>query len=65
MGIPEGLLERVTERGVGSGLGVGLFNVHRRLVTIYGPEYALRVESEEGKGTRVVVRIPRQVEATG
>jgi len=63
VGIPEGLLERVTERGGGSGLGVGLFNVHRRLVTIYGPEYGLRVESEEGKGTRVVVRIPRRMEA--
>jgi two-component system LytT family sensor kinase len=59
VGIPEELVEHVTQRGVGSGLGVGLFNVHRRLETIYGPGFGLRVESQEGKGTRVVVRIPR------
>ncbi len=61
VGIPADLVEHVTRRGVGSGLGVGLFNVDRRLVTIYGPEFGLRVESEEGKGTRVVVRIPRRL----
>lgn len=62
VGIPKRRLEVVTERGVGSGLGVGLFNVQRRLQAIYGESYGLRVESEEGKGTRVTVRVPRRLE---
>jgi two-component system LytT family sensor kinase len=62
VGIPPRRLEVITERGVGSGLGIGLFNVQRRLQAIYGEECGLRVHSEEGKGTRVVVRIPRRLE---
>ncbi len=62
VGIPEGRLQVVTERGVGSGLGIGLFNVQRRLRAIYGEAAGLRVESEEGRGTRVTVWLPRRVE---
>jgi two-component system LytT family sensor kinase len=62
VGIAPRRLEVITERGVGSGLGIGLFNVQRRLQAIYGEDYGLRVLSEEGRGTRVVVRIPRRLE---
>lgn len=61
VGIPQGRLQVITERGVGSGLGIGLFNVQRRLRAIYGEAADLRVESEEGRGTRVTVRLPRRV----
>ncbi|MDR5682644.1 MAG: histidine kinase [Armatimonadota bacterium] len=64
VGIPPRRLEVITERGIGSGLGIGLFNVQRRLQAIYGEDYGLRVRSEEGRGTRVVVRIPYRWEAT-
>jgi two-component system LytT family sensor kinase len=65
VGVAPRRLEVITERGVGSGLGIGLFNVQRRLRTIYGEEYGLRVDSDEGRGTRVTVRIPRRVRAAG
>lgn len=62
VGIPEYRLQLVTHRGVGSGLGIGLFNVQRRLHAIYGEAAGLRVESEEGRGTRVTVWLPRRLE---
>jgi LytS/YehU family sensor histidine kinase len=61
VGIPEHRLQLVTQRGVGSGLGIGLFNVQRRLRAIYGEAAGLRVESEEGRGTRVTVWVPCRV----
>jgi len=38
--------------------GVGLRNVHDRLVNLYGPEYVPLVESRLGEGTAVTLRIP-------
>ncbi|GAA0534799.1 sensor histidine kinase [Saccharopolyspora thermophila] len=38
---------------------MGLANVDRRLRTVYGAWYGLVVETAEGAGTRVVVRVPR------
>lgn len=38
--------------------GIGLANVDARLQLYYGPEYGLEIESEENKGTQVIVRIP-------
>jgi sensor histidine kinase YesM len=37
---------------------IGLRNVHLRLRQLYGEEYGLVVDSEEGKGTRVAMIIP-------
>lgn len=44
--------------GTNSGLGIGLRNVHERLQNLYGPRFPLQVESSEGQGTRVKMRIP-------
>ncbi|GLX69991.1 sensor histidine kinase [Paenibacillus glycanilyticus] len=38
--------------------GIGLPNVHRRIVLMYGEPYGLRISSERGKGTTVVIAIP-------
>lgn len=38
--------------------GVGLRNVHDRLVNLYGPEYVPQLESRPGQGTAVTLRIP-------
>ncbi|MDR5704085.1 MAG: ATP-binding protein, partial [Armatimonadota bacterium] len=60
VGIPKEKLDQIFERGVGSGIGIGLFNVNRRLRAIYGDGYGVILTSQEGEGTRVTVRIPRR-----
>ncbi|WP_374201820.1 sensor histidine kinase [Actinokineospora sp. PR83] len=44
--------------GRGPSGSVGLANVDRRLREVYGPWYGLVVETAEGAGTRVLVRMP-------
>ncbi len=46
-----------TENGFYSG-GIGLKNVNQRIRLYYGESYGLNIESEPGKGTRVIIRIP-------
>lgn len=38
--------------------GIGLSNIHKRLIRMYGAEYGLKIISEPGRGTTVTVRIP-------
>lgn len=40
------------------GNGIGILNVHRRLVTAYGPGAGLSMESVEGQRTRACVALP-------
>jgi len=40
--------------------GLGLLNVHKRLILYCGRPYGLEFESELGKGTTVTVRIPKK-----
>jgi two-component system sensor histidine kinase YesM len=40
--------------------GIGLSNVNDRIQLYYGDEYGLRVESTEGQGTRITLRLPTQ-----
>lgn len=37
---------------------LGLNNVHRRLVLMYGEPYGMTIESEAGVGTKVTIRMP-------
>ena len=39
--------------------GIGLSNVNARLQTTFGEEYGLRVDSEPGRGTTVVLLVPK------
>lgn len=43
-------------------VGFGLATVHERLQLLFGAEYGLAIESALGEGTRVVARIPKQME---
>lgn len=43
----------------GHGEGIGLSNVHGRLQATFGEEYGLRIESEPGRGTTVVLCVPK------
>ncbi|HYF62060.1 MAG TPA: histidine kinase [Herpetosiphonaceae bacterium] len=40
------------------GPSIGLSNINRRLTTLYGPAYRLEIESAEGAGTSVRLRLP-------
>lgn len=42
--------------------GFGLHNVQQRIRLYYGSQYGLQIESEEGQGTKVSLRIPLQKE---
>jgi two-component system, LytTR family, sensor kinase len=50
---------RAAEALDGRAGGIGLSNVHGRLQSTFGPEYGLRVESEPGRGTTVVLFVPK------
>ncbi|MEK8126860.1 histidine kinase [Paenibacillus filicis] len=39
--------------------GIGVVNVHRRIQMVYGDQYGLSIESQEDKGTRMIMRMPR------
>ncbi|WP_376739084.1 sensor histidine kinase, partial [Paenibacillus sp. 598K] len=55
-------LHRMLAAGSGidgdEGRSIGLVNVHERLRTSYGEDYGLQVESSEGAGTEVTLRLP-------
>lgn len=44
------------------GGGFGLSNVQKRVQLAYGPEYGIEIESAQGRGTRVILRIPAKPE---
>lgn len=58
VGISGERLVQVLEPGFGTGLGIGLSNVDRRVRGLYGPAFGLRVESDGASGTRASLRVP-------
>ena len=44
------------------GTNIALYNTHRRLQILYGPDYGLTYSSEPGHGTEVEIRIPAKKE---
>jgi len=48
----------IRSRGSVFDRGVGLRNVRDRLVKLYGPEYAPAIQTGDGEGTTVTLRIP-------
>jgi two-component system LytT family sensor kinase len=57
VGVPADQLGRVLQRGFGTGLGMGLNNVHQRLIGAYGPASGLQIESSP-RGTTVAFWVP-------
>ncbi|MCL6471527.1 MAG: histidine kinase [Firmicutes bacterium] len=57
-GISEEELDQVLKFGYGKGSGIGLSNINERLKSLYGEEYQVKLESTEGAGTRVYIKIP-------
>lgn len=56
-GIPADKLAHVMEPGYGTGLGIALPNVRDRLTGYFGAESEFRIDSKEGEGTTVTLRI--------
>ena len=52
------------ESAIVNGSGIAVTNTHLRLVLLYGHGYGLTFRSEEGSGTEVEVRIPKQTGVT-
>ncbi|HMM22416.1 MAG TPA: sensor histidine kinase [Selenomonadales bacterium] len=42
---------------------IGLYNVHRVAQLLYGPDYGLTIASGKGKGMKVLLKIPAELEA--
>jgi two-component system, LytTR family, sensor kinase len=53
VGIPEGKLATLLDRGI------GVNNVHERLQVLFGHEYRMWIESEPGKGARIQIEMPQ------
>lgn len=51
------LAEKKIEAG-SSGTNIAVYNTHRRLQLMYGPEYGLEYKSTLGAGTEVEIRLP-------
>ncbi len=45
-------------RSRGEGIGYGMFNVNERIKLRFGNEYGVRIQSQYGRGTEVIVRHP-------
>ncbi len=62
VGIPPEKLENILAEkkieGGSSGTNIAVYNTHRRLQLMYGPEYGLKYSSAPGKGTEVEIRMP-------
>ena len=59
-GITEARLTEIRSKLAGDDMfqeSVGIYNVNNRLRIVYGENYRLQIESREGAGTRVTVRI--------
>ena len=44
------------------GTNIAIYNTHRRLQILYGPDYGLTYSSKPGHGTEVEIRIPAKKE---
>lgn len=69
LGMSAQSLEKVRERlrtgYTRSGEHIGLYNTNKRIALVYGEGYGIRIDSGEGKGTRVEIRIPSGWPARG
>ncbi len=53
-------LEEAPRSTIVHGRGIGLLNVHRRIQMVYGEEFGLSIESEQGQGTTMIMSMPRE-----
>ena len=39
---------------------IGILNIHKRMRLLFGEQYGVKIESTPGKGTRVILTVPRK-----
>jgi len=61
VGINKDKIQEILLPGLGSGHGIGLSNVHKRLKSLFGKDYGLQIESDVNKGTCVYFRVPLKI----
>ncbi|WP_248925218.1 cache domain-containing sensor histidine kinase [Paenibacillus hamazuiensis] len=54
------LAEQGSDAAGGKG-GIGIVNVHRRIQMVFGEQYGLSIESEEDRGTKLIMVMPESV----
>lgn len=52
------MIDLLKGRSKGEGTGYGMFNVNERIKLMFGNEYGVRIHSQYGKGTEVILRHP-------
>jgi two-component system, sensor histidine kinase YesM len=62
-GIEKSILEAVKKRmdlktGSSDGTNIGIVNVHQRIHYLFGAEYGLIIQSEQGSGTEILIHLP-------
>ncbi len=62
-GIKKSIQKRVLEKGFGSNLGLGLALINERIQLLFGDGFGLKVQSEEGEGTKVYLFLPKEEKA--
>lgn len=69
VGMPPNLIQQIlsnkTSTAEQGGIGIGIRNIHQRMIRLYGREYGLEFRSEKWKGTAVTIRIPLREEKSG
>lgn len=66
VGIPTERMAHILEgSNNGKRYSYGLYNINQRLQLHFGKEYGLKIQSQEGKGTKITVKIPVGTERGG
>jgi sensor histidine kinase YesM len=55
---------QLQDRGGWHGMGIGMANISERLQVLYGDAARMTIDSHEGKGTLVRIRLPLLQEAS-
>ncbi len=59
VGMDQKMIQSIYDGTIKSkGSGVGLFNIIERIHIMYGPQYGIDIQSEEQRGTKVMITIP-------
>ena len=62
VGMTRAQIEKALDPPPGTKGSFGLSSVHKRLQLLYGTDFGLKILSDPGKGTTIIIRMPLHVE---